>query len=381
MMNKSNSILKNSLQLFLALICFAIATQPLAAPKTETKHTLIKKLDKQIKNLKHSLKEAHLRRTSTLSQLKKTELSISKLEGQLNKSKKALDVQGKILSKLVIKQDGLNTKIGKQQIVLAAQVREAYFLGKHQYLKLVLNQKNPHQINRLLAYYKNLNYARMDFIFGLRKNITDLESNKKQIKIQSKKLHAIAMQQQIDQNRLNKQKSNQNSLVVTLDSEIKSNDQYLKQLLSDKNALEHVVRRLKQKEFGTNFNLARGKLMWPTTGKVTQHFGSSLGQSGLKSNGVFIRTTEGSDVKAVHPGRVVFANWLRGYGLLTIVEHGDGYMTLYGHNRSLYKQLGDPVESGEIIASVGHSGGNKTSGLYFEIRHDGLPTNPEHWCT
>ena len=120
-------------------------------------------------------------------------------------------------------------------------------------------------------------------------------------------------------------------------------------------------------------------LPWPTIGKTVTHFGARVEQSDLKWSGILVRAPEGRDVTSIFPGTVVFADWLKGFGQLVIIDHGQGYMSLYGRNRNLYKQLGESVEAGERIAQVGQSGGFSESGLYFEIRHNGRPLDPERW--
>lgn len=130
----------------------------------------------------------------------------------------------------------------------------------------------------------------------------------------------------------------------------------------------------------TPFLTLRGRLQWPSRGKLTTRYGSARKVGKLKWQGVNIKAPEGTEVHAISHGRVAFSDWLRGFGLLTIIDHGDGYMSLYGGNQSLFKEVGDWVEAGEVIAGVGNSGGRKNSALYFEIRHNGKPTNPLKWC-
>ena len=124
----------------------------------------------------------------------------------------------------------------------------------------------------------------------------------------------------------------------------------------------------------------RGKLKWPSRGRLANRYGSRRKEGKLKWQGVMIKAPEGTEVTAISHGRIAFSDWLRGFGLLTIIDHGDGYMSLYGGNQSLYKEVGDWVEAGDVIASVGNSGGHRETALYFEIRHNGKPTNPLKWC-
>ena len=128
------------------------------------------------------------------------------------------------------------------------------------------------------------------------------------------------------------------------------------------------------------FASLKGKLYWPALGTVRALFGKPRKVAKIKWNGVIIKARRGNNVRAISHGRVAYADWLRGYGLLIIIDHGDGYMSLYGHNEDIRKETGDWVEEGEIIGSVGNTGGQAKTGLYFEIRHNGKPTNPKIWC-
>jgi len=145
-------------------------------------------------------------------------------------------------------------------------------------------------------------------------------------------------------------------------------------------AVEQSIANLEIPSDYRPFHKLKGKLHWPTKGKISKRFGSSRSGSNLRWQGVTLTAKEGSEVNAIHHGRVVFADWFRGSGLLIIIDHGDGYMSLYGHNQSLLIEPGDWVTVGEQIATVGNSGGKKHAGLYFEIRHKGQPTDPRHWC-
>jgi septal ring factor EnvC (AmiA/AmiB activator) len=127
------------------------------------------------------------------------------------------------------------------------------------------------------------------------------------------------------------------------------------------------------------FHSRKGKLRWPARGRLAQRFGAPR-SGGLRWRGVMIEAQEGGEVRAVSQGRIAFSDWMRGFGLLLIIDHGDGYMSLYGHNQTLYKEVGEWVDTGEVVALLGASGGRTESGLYFEMRHKGRPINPVHWC-
>ncbi|MEJ2416360.1 MAG: peptidoglycan DD-metalloendopeptidase family protein, partial [Exilibacterium sp.] len=183
-----------------------------------------------------------------------------------------------------------------------------------------------------------------------------------------------------------KQQQRQKTL-ARLNASINNKDQQLKQLAQDRAHLEHLLQEVIEVTAGWQpqdnsqpFAKLRGKLPWPTKGAIVHSFGSSRSAGKMKWNGVMINASQGAEVTAIHRGQVVFADYLRGHGLLMIVDHGDNYMSLYAHNQALYKTTGDRVKAGEVIANVGNSGGLARAGLYFEIRFRGQPTNPAKWC-
>jgi murein hydrolase activator len=189
--------------------------------------------------------------------------------------------------------------------------------------------------------------------------------------------------------RLSNQQQQRLKTLAKLNTSIRNKDQQLKKLHKDRNHLERLFKEVSNVIITDNhqtavnqqpFNKLRGKLPWPTIGRVSHKFGSSRNVGNLRWNGVMIKAQQGADVRAIHAGRVIFSDYLRGHGLLLIIDHGDDYMSLYAHNQTLFKDTGEIVVAGEVIANVGNSGGLSSAALYFEIRHRGKPTNPAHWC-
>ena len=183
---------------------------------------------------------------------------------------------------------------------------------------------------------------------------------------------------------MQRDKQKRRLVLARFDSEIKQKGQRLAQLEEDRQQLEDLLEELRRQETPSMpdsgaFAGRQGTLPWPVKGKVSARFGTPRDSGKLKWQGIMIDTHEGADVRAVAPGTGGFADWMRGYGLLLIIDHGDGYMSLYGQNQALHKNAGDPVADGETIASVGDSGGRNSNGLYFEIRYQGKPSNPLAW--
>ena len=209
-----------------------------------------------------------------------------------------------------------------------------------------------------------------------------------QVHTKSRQLRKLKIEATEKKQLLETNHKQRHQLVAILNSQLKTKDQVLQNLLRDELHLKRLLNQLDHEIKDVQLDLSppkefislRGKLPWPTQGKMTARFGSSRHTGDLKWKGVMIQTDAGDAIHAIAYGRVIFADWLRGFGMLIIVDHGKGYMSLYGHNQQLHKKLGDWVQANEIIATAGSTGGQKTSSLYFEIRHNGVPQNPTKWC-
>ena len=260
--------------------------------------------------------------------------------------------------------------------------------GRQEYLKLLLNQQDPAAVSRVMTYYDYFNKARTTRIDKAIQTITKLDQVKVKIENQRLVLNKLKQQQLAEKKQLEESYNERAVVVARLQQELNSKDKQLSQLLEDEQQIQKLLQAirevmpelLKVPGEAQPFAKLRGKLKWPAQGKIQNIFGKKRKASRVSWNGIVIKAPEGRNVHAVARGRVAYADWLRGYGLLLIIDHGDGYMSLYGHNQSLFKETGDWVEAGEEIASVGNSGGQQQSGLYFEIRHNGKPTNPGKWC-
>lgn len=374
-------------QLIQTIILLMLVFPSLAATQNSVsaKQNQLGQLAKDIKVLQHNLESSQHKRNTTIGSLKKTDLDIASASKLLTSFNTKISLQTQSLEKLkqqaVVKQQALAT----QQVLLQHQIRTAYALGKNGYLKILLNQEDPAAISRIKSYYHYLNQARLHVMGKIEKLLQEIAENQQQIISTVQQLEALKKQQQQKKHQLQQLKSQQGEIVNKLSQQITSNQQHLTQLIANKKALEDIIQNLKRvnrpafADLNKPFAKEHGRLHWPTTGTIAKHFGTPIGQSQLFYSGVLIATKAGQAVYAVHRGRVVFAEWLKGFGLLLIVEHDHGYMTLYAHNDNLYKKSGEIVQGGEIIAAAGNSGGNLENGLYFEIRANGKPQNPESW--
>ncbi len=320
--------------------------------------------------------------------LRESEHRINLHVKNLRKIQQQLNQHQQKLRKLKGERLATSKELVKHRELLAKQVRTAYSLGKQEYIKLLLNQQQPAAIGRMLTYYDYFNRERVNEIQATQKTLKKLSNLKVRILQQQANLNA-AQQAQLHEKQALEASSKERALVMAkLSAEIKSKDQALQQLIQNQRNLERVVNVITETlpetviESGKQlpFGQLRGKLTWPALGKVKQLFGKKRESGRMRWNGILIQAPLGNNVRAVAPGRIAYANWLRGYGLLMIIDHGDGYMSLYGHNQSLMKETGDWVSAGDLIGTVGHSGGQQQSNLYFEIRHKGKPVNPARWC-
>jgi len=348
----------------------------------------LEQLKAKIKTVRKELDEVRNLHDKVRQELRNTEINIGKRVNNLKQLKRRLRYQNKRLRKLQRQRKGLKKDLALQRDLLGQQVRTAYTIGKQEYIKLLLNQENPTAIGRVLTYYEYFNQARSERIDTSTKTLVSLEQVKKRIRKEAKILHKLKKQQVAEKKQLESSYHDRAIVIAKLSKDIQNKDQALQQLRENEKQLERVLNVITDNmpeilvEPGKRqpFAKLRGKLYWPALGKVQKLFGKSRKLARLKWNGVIIKARQGNNVRAISHGRVAYADWLRGYGLLVIIDHGEGYMSLYGYNESIKKETGDWVESGEIIGSVGNTGGQSHSGLYFEIRHNGRPTNPKFWC-
>lgn len=369
------------------ITCFNILSANCFADNIAENTITLEKLRSRIDSLRTSLNSSHKEKNKALQQLRESELEIGKINLSLTLLEKQLSQHNASLKKL--KEDKIKNEkqLASQFESLSQQVRTAYITGRQGYLKILLNQQDPVTIGRGLAYFDYFNQARIEHISGINKTLAKLDKMENTISEKGRKIENIQAEQQQKKIALEQQRHTRQQILVRLDSEITDKEQLLSRLLEDEKELNKLISSIQStlpdhrdtKRNLKNFASLKGSLPWPTEGHIGSRFGSA--RSGkLKWQGIIFESEAGKDVRSIYEGRVVFADWLRGFGMLIIIDHGGGYMSLYGYNQNLYQSVGDKVKMGEVIASTGNSGGRSTSGLYFEIRHNGHPTNPETWC-
>lgn len=346
------------------------------------------KLRQRMSVLRQNLQQKQQEKNSATKFLKDIEVRIGERAYVLRKINRHLRKQKRELIKLKKQQQKTRNKLASQRNILSQQIRAAYMIGKQEYLKLLLNQENPAAIGRTLTYYDYFHKARSHHIDEAIVSIEKLDSLTKQVKIKTKELKVSRKQQRVEKQKLEDDFIDRSKILQAMEKDIAEQGNRLKKLAADEKLLQELLKEIRnimpsmltEIDKRETFSKRRGRLKWPVKGRVKRLFGKSRQAANLKWNGVLIPSAEGKEVKAISHGRVAYADWLRGYGMLVIIDHGDGYMTLYGYNQALYKETGDWVEEGETIATVGRSGGQAKSGLYFEVRVKGQPSNPVKWC-
>ena len=276
----------------------------------------------------------------------------------------------------------------QQQELIASYLKNAWMNGNQGYLKLLLSQRDPQQSARTMRYYQYLNNARAARISEYNQTLANLNLVKASVTGTTEELQLKQAELQEQQSLLATTQQQRQQKLAKLDTTLAESGTELEKLEQEKIEiallLEELRRSISTIALGTDqeaFTERKGKLGWPLDGRIVQTFGSRHTLGDLTWEGVTIAGAADADVHAIHHGRVVFADWFSTSGLLLIIDHGDGYMSLYAHNQDLYKTVGEWVAAGEVIAAVGNTGGNHDYGLYFEIRHNGKAENPSLWCS
>jgi murein hydrolase activator len=372
-MNNFNIVRKNLIVWLLSLLCFCLYAQPSKLQQTQTQ---LKNLDVQINRLQQTLHSAHDKHNLLHNELSTTEKQIGNAIHGLQLIQNTMREKTTKIAALQNQTKQLNQRLSAQQQLLASHVRARYQMGEYQPLKWLLNQDDPYKINRILIYYQYLVKSRQDLINQIDLTKNTLNHSKDALH------HELAATEQLkadlikQQEQLQHNKNYHTALIKSLNNEIQNKQNNLREVQKNKNNLAQLLKTLSEHsvvQANKPFLQMRKKLPPPI---------QAQGHSFHKMNqGVTFFAEEGSTVTAVYPGTVVFSDWLKGYGLLLIIDHGQGFMSLYAHNESLFKKKGQGVRQNEQIASVGHSGGIKQNGLYFEIRLRGKAIPPLDWLS
>ena len=346
----------------------------------------MKVLQENIQQLQKELKSIQGERSELQKNLQQSETEVGELLKRIEQINRNLKDQNNQLKELQQERETLQGAKRSQQAEVAKQVASAYQLGQQSQIKLLLNQESPERVSRMLKYHQYFLAARAEKLAAYMATLEQLDELEPRIAAKTLALGDSQKALQARHTELKQRQKDRQQALAKINSTLKNKDQELRQLEEDRERLQallqqvtHTVGSVPLPTGNEKFSSRKGRLPWPTDGKVIHRFGSPRVSGQMQWSGLMIRATEGKPVVAVHHGRVVFADYFRGHGLLLIVDHGEGYLSLYAHNQSLFKTTGDWVRAGDAIASVGNSGGQAETGLYFEIRQNGKPTNPATW--
>ncbi len=410
------------LKVTIAALLVGVTLYSFAAPTQD-----LQELRERIEELKKELAGQEESKAEVSDALKDSEQAISESNRTLSELSQAQRQARAELNGLQNKSTAVQASVKRRQGQLKKLLTARYIHRARNSTALLLSGKDPAEISRLLHYYQYIARAHGRGIQALRGDLVELNALTEQVRTKNAELQSVATKERQEKVQLENKRQSKKQVLSRIGDEIKKNRKEINTLKRDEARLTKLIERLaliiKRKEEarqaairaqalkreaeakrqktgdaskkpsvvarndilpdddldGLAFAKLRGRLRLPVRGELTNRFGSPRSDSGMSWSGLFIRAPEGQDVKAVAAGRLVFADWLRGFGNLAVIDHGTGYMSVYGNNDALLKQVGDKVQGGETVASVGNSGGNPESGLYFELRHRGKPFDPMAW--
>lgn len=376
----------------IVLLCFLVNAFAIHAATagdddlTKIKERELEAVRDKISELKTSMDRRAAERDQITSELQSSEVLIAEHRARLTE----LERQRKYSEK---KKGDLDTELRAREADLSvetehlkAQVVAAYLSGEQERIKLLLNQHDPATLGRLMTYYRYMSEYRGANIEAVNGHIRELSDLRDRAAVEQSRLEGLTRARYAELKELNEAQEERQSLLAALNSQIQEEGSEVERLAAQEQDLARLITELTSilSDYPITseepFSKLKGSLTWPVAGSLIHDFGQPRA-GGLKWNGVVLAAPRGQEIRAVYHGRVVFADWLAGMGLLVIVDHGDNFMTLYGYNETTLKSAGDWVAPGDVLATVGDSGGQQRTGLYFEVRQGAKPMNPRQWAS
>jgi len=361
----------------------------------------LRELRERISTMQKKLAAAEETKTEASDALRESEQAISAANRELRVLNRQARESGAKLDALRKTAAGTGTALRTQQELLGRMLHQQYVQGQPEVLRLVLSRVDPNEAARQLHYLTYVAGARAQLVESLRTHLREIDRLRQEIAAEAAAIALIAAEQATQKKQLETQKRARAAVLSRVSRDIRSQQREIRSLQNNENRLTRLIDQLSRlivrkppsgsrprtrndavpsrQNNGSAFGILRGSLALPVRGELVSRFGSPRADGGLTWKGLFITARTGEDVRAVADGRVVYADWLRGFGNLLIIDHGDNYMTLYANAEALLKQVGESIRGGDPVATVGNSGGNAESGLYFEMRHEGKPFDPLGW--
>jgi septal ring factor EnvC (AmiA/AmiB activator) len=372
-------------------LCLGLAWPAAQADRKPTpaqKEAELKRVNARIEKVRKAVNADVEKRDKLSAQLRDAELSVQAAKRKLDDLRaQRIDAEGR-LRVLEAEKDQREQELDVERTALAGELRAAYFNGREEQLKLLLNQEDPAAFGRTLAYYGYFGRARAERIQGIKDKLEHLALLREKIAAETSRLRDLESQQEIELGALKSAQDSRSHAVSAIDQQLRTRGGELQRLQSQAASLEKLIDQLRMALESERVPVARqapfeplkGKLPWPVQqGKVLARFGQPRAGGSLKWQGMLIGTDRGARVRAPYGGRIVYGDWLPGMGLMIVIDHGGGYLSLYGHNEELFRKVGEAVAAGDVIGSVGDSGGHQEPALYFEVRRGRTPVDPETW--
>ncbi len=385
-----------------AALVLAPGPVPAAAKQTPAqKEAELRKLNQRIDKVRKTVNEDVQKRDKLSGQLREAELGVQSARKELDAIRAQRLVVEARVRELEVERSRRVQELDGERAELAGELRAAYVNGREEQLKLLLNQEDPSNFGRMLAYYGYFGRARADRIRGIQDQLEHLALVREKIVAEETRLETLEQQREQRMADLKASQDKRARAVSAINQQIKTRGGELKRLQSQAQSVERLIAELRKaiersqqaqpaRKGGSTgsvtrpapFEPLRGKLPWPVQdGKVIARFGQPRAGGSMRWQGMLIGTERGARVRAPYAGRVVYGDWLPGMGLMLVIDHGGGYMSLYGHNEELFRKVGEPVVAGDVIGAVGDSGGHSQPALYFEVRRGKTPVDPQTWLT
>lgn len=340
----------------------------------------LKEVQQELKKRQANLKQGQQQQKQAQSELRTAELKLAQQAKSLHQTRAQIGKNQAQQKDLRLQQKDLHQTRKAQQQVLAAQLQSQYMAGSSDYLKMLFNQQNPSQVERTLTYFEYLNQARVLALTKLQQTEVRLQAVAEQLLAKQHQLEELLAQQSKQQHALKSEQEQHRVLMARIGKRMRSEQESIELLEASEQQLKALMdSSLEIRSTVRLTGLNKGKLRWPSKGRI-RHKYNSIRQGPIRWKGVLLTSQSGADINAIANGKVLFSDWVRGMGLVMVLDHGKDYLSVYGHAQTLLRQAGDEVRAGDTIALVGQSGGQSQPSLYFEMRHKGNPLNPSYWC-
>lgn len=363
----------------MAGLCLLLTSFPGYSANDPSTSKQLKEVQQELKKRQATLKQEQQQQKRAQAELKRAELKLAKHAKVLHRTRSQIDENQSQQSQLKKQQAGLQQERKAQQAVLSAQLESHYMAGSSDYLKMLLNQQSPAKVERTLTYFEYLNQARVKALQAIQTTEARLQGVAEQLQVKQHQLEELLTQQSSQQVALKQEQTAHKALVTRIGQKLLSEQESIALLESSEQQLISLMDESVELRSMVSLEGLRKGLNWPARGRI-RHKYNSIRKGQIRWKGVMLASPSGADVNAIANGKVLFADWVRGMGLVMVLDHGKEYLSVYGHVQTLLREAGDEVRAGDTIALVGQSGGQLQPSLYFEMRHKGKPLNPSYWC-